>query len=95
MRREPCVRATHGPMSSPHPGRPYDTARANGVGVITTRACTPIPPCVSHRYDAFPCQHQIFYPGKAVNSMWYDPVFKVETVDGRQVCDVRKSRARS
>ena len=27
--------------------------------------------------------------------MWYDPVFKVETVDGRQVRDVRVSRVRS
>merc|ERR1719486_1762988 len=45
-------------------------------------------------YDAFPCQHQIFYPGKAVNSMWYDPVFKVETVDGRQVWRRRHYRVR-
>ena len=27
-------------------------------------------------YDAFPAQHQIFYPGKAKESIWYDPVFK-------------------
>jgi len=32
-------------------------------------------------YDAFPLQHQIFYPtGK--DSMWYDPVFCVETLQG-------------
>lgn len=37
-------------------------------------------------YDAFPAQHQIFYPSqKSKKSLWYDPVFKVETLDGRQV----------
>jgi len=37
-------------------------------------------------YDAFPAQHQIFYPSdKSPNTLWYDPVFKVETLDGRQV----------
>jgi len=36
-------------------------------------------------YDAFPMQHQIFYPsgrGKESKSLWYDPVFCVETLDG-------------
>jgi hypothetical protein len=37
-------------------------------------------------YDAFPMQHQIFYPaspGKEKSTaMWYDPVFCVETLDG-------------
>ena len=28
-------------------------------------------------YDQFPCQYQIFYRGKARQSMWYDPVFQV------------------
>ena len=37
-------------------------------------------------YDAFPAQHQIFYPSeKSPKSLWYDPVFKVETVDGREI----------
>jgi len=44
-------------------------------------------------YDAFPQQHQIFYPAGAGESdemaqggsLWYDPVFLVETVDGRKV----------
>lgn len=43
-------------------------------------------------YDAFPMQHQIFYPsggagkGKTSNGgMWYDPVFCVETLDGELV----------
>ena len=37
-------------------------------------------------YDAFPAQHQIFYPSeKSKNSLWYDPVFKVNTLDGRDV----------
>mmetsp|Transcript_21246 Transcript_21246/g.54752 ORF Transcript_21246/g.54752 Transcript_21246/m.54752 type:complete len:558 (-) Transcript_21246:1748-3421(-) len=37
-------------------------------------------------YDAFPCQHQIFYPSESsASALWYDPVFLVETVDGRLV----------
>ena len=28
-------------------------------------------------YDQFPCQYQIFYRGKARQSLWYDPVFQV------------------
>ena len=32
-------------------------------------------------YDQFPCQYQIFYRGKAKNSMWYDPVFQVCLTD--------------
>ena len=37
-------------------------------------------------YDAFPMQHQIFYPsGGAGKSLWYDPVFCVETLDGELV----------
>ncbi len=28
-------------------------------------------------YDQFPCQYQIFYHGKARQSLWYDPVFQV------------------
>ncbi len=45
-------------------------------------------------YDAFPCQHQIFYPGKAASSYWYDPVFLVETVDGKLVWRRRHYRVR-
>ena len=35
-------------------------------------------------YDAFPMQHQIFYPSGGGNgkSLWYDPVFCVETLQG-------------
>ena len=44
-------------------------------------------------YDAFPAQHQIFYPStKSATSLWYDPVFKVETLDGRQVWTKRHYR---
>ena len=28
-------------------------------------------------YDQFPNQYQLFYHGKAKNSLWYDPVFQV------------------
>ena len=36
-------------------------------------------------YDHFPCQYQIWYRGKARNSFWYNPVFKVQTLDGDEV----------
>eukprot|EP00210_Caulerpa_lentillifera_P005993 g5728.t1 len=45
-------------------------------------------------YDYFPCQFQIFYRGKAKNSMWYDPVFRVITIDGRKVWRRRHYKVR-
>jgi len=44
-------------------------------------------------YDAFPAQHQIFYPSeKSKSALWYDPVFLVETLDGRKVWTKRHYR---
>eukprot|EP00967_Tisochrysis_lutea_P083651 scaffold116337_cov32-Tisochrysis_lutea.AAC.3 len=41
-------------------------------------------------YDTFPAQHQVFYPSeRSAAAIWYDPVFKVETLDGRQVSTSR------
>eukprot|EP00250_Pteridium_aquilinum_P012828 c20969_g1_i2 orf=326-1624(-) len=45
-------------------------------------------------YDQFPCQFQLFYKGKAKGSMWYDPVFRVNTLDGRLVWRRRHYRVR-
>lgn len=28
-------------------------------------------------YDQFPCQYQLYYRGRARDSLWYDPVFQV------------------
>ena len=36
-------------------------------------------------YDHFPCQYQIWYRGKARGAFWYNPVFKVQTLDGKEV----------
>lgn len=36
-------------------------------------------------YDHFPCQHQIYYRGKGKGVLWYEPVFKAITMDGREV----------
>ena len=36
-------------------------------------------------YDHFPCQYQIWYRGKAKGSFWYNPVFKVQTLEGTEV----------
>lgn len=45
-------------------------------------------------YDQFPCQFQIFYRGKAKGSMWYDPVFQVQTLDGKLVWRRRHYRVK-
>lgn len=46
-------------------------------------------------YDYFPCQNQIFYRGgKAGKSFWYDPVFKVTTLDGNSVWRRRHYRVK-
>jgi len=50
---------------------------------------------VNPAYDYFSDQHQIFYRERARRSiMWYDPVFKVETLDGQQVWRRRHYRVR-
>lgn len=36
-------------------------------------------------YDQFPSQNQLFYASENGRFMWYDPVFRVETIDGRNV----------
>lgn len=45
-------------------------------------------------YDHFPCQYQLFFPGKAKQSFWYQPVFKIITLDGRAVWRERLYRVR-
>jgi hypothetical protein len=45
-------------------------------------------------YDKFPCQYQLFFPGKARNSFWYRPIFKVETLDGKVVWRERLYRVK-
>jgi hypothetical protein len=45
-------------------------------------------------YDQFPSQNQIFYETANGKGMWYDPVFRVETVDGRNVWCKRHYRVR-
>ena len=45
-------------------------------------------------YDQFPSQNQIFYEAVNGKSMWYDPVFRVETIDGRDVWCKRHYRVR-
>lgn len=44
-------------------------------------------------YDMFPCQTQLWYREKG-NRMWYDPVFKVITLDGREVWRRRHYRVK-
>jgi len=45
-------------------------------------------------YDQFPSQNQIFYESANGKSMWYDPVFRVETIDGRNVWCKRHYKVR-
>jgi hypothetical protein len=45
-------------------------------------------------YDKFPSQNQLFYPTTRGRDMWYDPVFRVETLDGRHVWCARHYKVR-
>jgi hypothetical protein len=45
-------------------------------------------------YDQFPSQNQLFYPAAKGRDMWYDPVFRVETLDGRSVWCKRHYKVR-
>jgi VDE lipocalin domain len=47
-------------------------------------------------YDQFPSQHQLFYPSSSSNAklMWYDPVFRVKTLDGRNIWCKRHYRVK-
>ena len=46
-------------------------------------------------YDQFPSQNQLFYPAAGGGTdLWYDPVFRVETIDGRDVWCKRHYRVR-
>lgn len=57
-------------------------------------ACLPLTSGKNPAYDYFPCQFQLFYRGFAKGSMWYDPIFKVKTVDGREEWRQRHYRVR-
>jgi len=46
-------------------------------------------------YDQFPSQNQLFYPSRNGKDLWYDPVFRVETIDGRNVWCKRHYRVRN
>ncbi|KAF5843914.1 hypothetical protein DUNSADRAFT_36 [Dunaliella salina] len=48
---------------------------------------------LSHAYDYFPCQHQLFSRGKGRGQMWYEPVFKV-LLDNAEVWRRRRYRVR-
>lgn len=45
-------------------------------------------------YDQFPSQNQLFYPAARGRDMWYDPVFRVETLDGQSVWCKRHYKVR-
>ncbi|KAL3779419.1 hypothetical protein HJC23_000521 [Cyclotella cryptica] len=46
-------------------------------------------------YDQFPSQNQLFYPDSKGKDLWYDPVFRVETIDGRNVWCKRHYKVRN
>lgn len=46
-------------------------------------------------YDQFPSQNQLFYPSAKGDGLWYDPVFRVETIDKRNVWCKRHYRVRN
>jgi hypothetical protein len=45
-------------------------------------------------YDQFPSQHQLFYPTSRGRDMWYDPYFRVTTLDGRNIWCKRHYKVR-
>jgi hypothetical protein len=45
-------------------------------------------------YDQFPSQNQLFYPAARGRDMWYDPVFRVQTLDGKNVWCKRHYKVR-
>ena len=45
-------------------------------------------------YDQFPHQHQLFYPAAKGRDMWYDPYFRVVTLDGRNIWCKRHYKVR-
>ena len=45
-------------------------------------------------YDQFPNQHQLFYPAAKGRDMWYDPFFRVVTLDGRNIWCQRHYKVR-
>ena len=45
-------------------------------------------------YDQFPSQNQLFYKGLG-KTMWYDPIFRVKTIDGRDIWCKRHYRVRT
>jgi hypothetical protein len=45
-------------------------------------------------YDQFSSQHQIFYPAARGKDMWYDPFFRVNTLDNRNIWCKRHYKVR-
>jgi hypothetical protein len=45
-------------------------------------------------YDQFSSQHQIFYPAARGKDMWYDPFFRVNTLDDRNIWCKRHYKVR-
>ena len=73
----------------------FDTAEEIFIGSLGTEAWSwKVVLGKNPAYDYFPCQFQLFYQGKARESMWYDPVFKVITLDGQAVWRRRHYRVR-
>lgn len=92
-------------------GKPLDTTTAEDIlighlsgvknpllppGAVTTPWSWKVVCGVNPAYDYFSDQHQIFYRDEARQSvMWYDPVFKVVTLDDEEVWRRRHYRVRN
>jgi VDE lipocalin domain len=71
-----------------HLADPAAPAGALGLDVSWKVACG-----ANVAYDQFPSQNQLFYPAARGRDMWYDPVFRVQTLDGRSVWCKRYGRS--
>jgi hypothetical protein len=61
-----------------------DTA-LSGTGSTSSNVSWMVACGANVAYDQFPNQHQLFYPTSKGRDMWYDPFFRVVTLDGRNV----------
>ena len=74
-------------------------ARAILIGHLDENLDTPqiswkVAAGANEAYDKFPSQNQLFYTGSNGKDMWYDPVFRVNTLDGRHIWCKRHYRVR-
>lgn len=88
-RGRPLNRETANQILIAHLDDPAAPRQGRGSNVSWKVACG-----ANVAYDQFPSQNQLFYPASNGKDLWYDPVFRVETLDGRSVWCKRHYKVR-